>query len=133
MAMQDLSRIFDLNHSSWQCQILYPLSEARDQNCVSLWMLVRFVSTELQWELLTFIFKYPFFRDTFLNGFIQLYHVLETKKTLCGSMPILPKFNHFLHLELYFDLDFIHPHAWRSFLCFFIHFVVFLSYLLLSL
>ena len=31
-AMQDLSRI-DLHCSSWQCQILNPLREARDQTC----------------------------------------------------------------------------------------------------
>ena len=29
-AMPDLSRICDLHHSSWQCQIFNPLSEARD-------------------------------------------------------------------------------------------------------
>ena len=29
-ATQDLSRVCDLYHSSWQCQILNPLSEARD-------------------------------------------------------------------------------------------------------
>ena len=29
-AMPDLSHIFDLSHSLWQCQILNPLSEARD-------------------------------------------------------------------------------------------------------
>ena len=30
-ATQDLSQVFDLYHSSWECQILDPLSEARDQ------------------------------------------------------------------------------------------------------
>jgi len=30
-ATWDLSRVCDLNHSSWQCQILNPLNEARDQ------------------------------------------------------------------------------------------------------
>ena len=29
-AMPDLSHICDLHHSSWQCQILNPLSEDRD-------------------------------------------------------------------------------------------------------
>ena len=29
-AMQDPSRVFDLQHSSWQCQIPDPLREARD-------------------------------------------------------------------------------------------------------
>ena len=30
-ATRDLSRVCNLHHSSWQHQILYPLSEARDQ------------------------------------------------------------------------------------------------------
>ena len=30
MATQDLNCIFNLHHSSWQCQILNPLSESRD-------------------------------------------------------------------------------------------------------
>ena len=29
-ATQDPSPVFDLHHSSWECQILYPLSEAMD-------------------------------------------------------------------------------------------------------
>ena len=32
-ATQDLSHVCDLHHSLWQCQILNPLSEARDQIC----------------------------------------------------------------------------------------------------
>ena len=31
--MQDLSHVCNLHHSSWQQQILNPLSEARDQTC----------------------------------------------------------------------------------------------------
>ena len=30
-AKQDLSHVCNLHHSSWQCQILNPLSKARDQ------------------------------------------------------------------------------------------------------
>ena len=30
----DLSHICDLHHSSWQCRIFNPLSEARDQTCI---------------------------------------------------------------------------------------------------
>ena len=30
-AMQDLSHVFELNHSSWQHWILNPLNEARDR------------------------------------------------------------------------------------------------------
>ena len=33
-AMPDLSHVCDLHHSSWQCQILNPLSEAGGQACV---------------------------------------------------------------------------------------------------
>ena len=44
-AMQDLSRICDLHHRSWQHQILDALSEAGIQPASS-WMLVRFVSAE---------------------------------------------------------------------------------------
>ena len=33
-AAQDLSRVCNLHHSSWQCWILNPLSEARDRTCV---------------------------------------------------------------------------------------------------
>ena len=31
---QDPSRVCNLHHSSWQCQILKPLSEARDRTCI---------------------------------------------------------------------------------------------------
>ena len=48
--MPDPSYICNLHHSSWQRQILNPLSEARDEP-VSSWILVRFVSTESQQEL----------------------------------------------------------------------------------
>ena len=33
-ATQDPRHICNLHHSSWQCQILNPLSKARDQNCI---------------------------------------------------------------------------------------------------
>ena len=33
-ATPGLSQIFDLHQSSWQCQILKPLSEARDPTCI---------------------------------------------------------------------------------------------------
>ena len=34
IARSDLSHVCDLHHSSWQCLILNPLSEARDRTCV---------------------------------------------------------------------------------------------------
>ena len=38
-AMQDLSHVCNLHHSSWQCQILNPLSQARN------WILILMVSS----------------------------------------------------------------------------------------
>ena len=49
-AMQDLSCICDLHHSSWQRQILNPLCEARDKPATS-WYLVGFVSDAPRREL----------------------------------------------------------------------------------
>ena len=49
-ALQDLSRVCDLHHSSWQHQILNPMSEARDRTC-SITFLVEFVSALPQREL----------------------------------------------------------------------------------
>ena len=59
--MLDLSHVCDPHHSSQQCRILSPLREARDQTSTS-WMLVRFVSTESQWELLSFPILFVFFK-----------------------------------------------------------------------
>ena len=51
-ATQDSSLICDLQHSSGQHQILNPLSKARIEH-LSSWMLVGFITTETQQELLT--------------------------------------------------------------------------------
>ena len=48
--MSDPSRICDLYHNSWQCQILNQLSEARDRTRNL--MVLRFVSAGPRWELL---------------------------------------------------------------------------------
>ena len=45
----DQSRICDLYHSLWQHWILNPLNRLGIE-FVSLWMLVRFISDESQWE-----------------------------------------------------------------------------------
>ena len=50
-AMQDPTRICDLQYSSWQCRILDPLSKGKDQTCI-LMELVGFISAEPQRELL---------------------------------------------------------------------------------
>ena len=33
-ATRDLSWVFDLHHSSWQCRIPNPMSKGRDQTCI---------------------------------------------------------------------------------------------------
>ena len=54
-AMQDLSCICNLHHSSWQGWIFIKLSKARDQTHI-LMVLVGSISTEPQWELLGLCF-----------------------------------------------------------------------------
>ena len=48
-AMWDLSHIYNLHDSSWQCQIPHPLSEARDQTPIL--MDTGRISNVPQWEL----------------------------------------------------------------------------------
>ena len=48
IAMQDLSHVWDLEWSSWQCQVLNPLSEARDWTCnvmVTSWVRYHWATT----------------------------------------------------------------------------------------
>ena len=52
-ATQDLSRVCDLHHSSRQCQILNPLSKARD-GALMLMDTSQVCYAEAQWELLYF-------------------------------------------------------------------------------
>ena len=56
-ATSDLSCICNLHHSSWQCQILNPLNEARDRT-PNLEVLVGFISTVPQQELPLILFLY---------------------------------------------------------------------------
>ena len=49
-AKQDLSRVCDLHHSSWQCQILKSLVRPGIEP-MSSWILVRFITAELIQEL----------------------------------------------------------------------------------
>ena len=54
-AMWDPNHVWDLHHSSWQCQILNPLSEARDRTHIlvgSSW--VRYPRQELLFPVLSF-------------------------------------------------------------------------------
>ena len=49
-ATPDPSRVCDLHHSSWQHQLLNPLSKAGIEPASS-WLIVVFVSVAPQWEL----------------------------------------------------------------------------------
>ena len=53
--MWNPSRLRTLHHSSGQCWILSPLSEARDQTLLP-WILVGFITTEPQQALLKDLF-----------------------------------------------------------------------------
>ena len=60
-AVPDLSSVYDLHHSAWQCQILNPVSRPRDRTCIlkdTSW--VR--PSEPPWEFpdITFLIKYLF-------------------------------------------------------------------------
>ena len=56
IATQDLSSVYNLHHSSQQYQMVNPLSKPEIEPTSS-WLLVGFVSTEPQWELLSFRLK----------------------------------------------------------------------------
>ena len=93
--MWDLSCVCDLHHNSWQCQILYPLSEARDWTCVLmvtsqihfLWtttgtprsiFLTQMMSIVLQWNVSHWI-KHSFATDTprwKMNELMYSFHYL---------------------------------------------------------
>ena len=78
--MQDLSQIYHLRYGSWQCQILNPLSEARDRTTFS-WILVRFVTTEPSWELLAEVSD-----DMVVSGFQE--GVIWASAYVTSSSPI---------------------------------------------
>ena len=62
-ATPDLSWVWDLHHSSQQCQSLNPLSEARDEP-MSSWILVGFITAEPGQEFPIFFFFFT--SDSFL-------------------------------------------------------------------
>ena len=70
-ATWDPSRVCDLQHRSWQGQILNPRSDARDRTCIS-WILVGFVTAgprwELQGQLTLFIYLFIFYFPTVQQG-----------------------------------------------------------------
>ena len=63
IAMQDLSHVCDLYHSSWQHQILNPLSEARDQTLnltVPSWICFGYATMGIPGHLYIFMGKHLF-------------------------------------------------------------------------
>ena len=70
-ATQDLSRVCDLHHSSWQYQILNPLSEVRIEPESSWILLVGFVTTEPRRELYLNHINYNYRNKAHLRFFNQ--------------------------------------------------------------
>ena len=59
-ATQGLSCLYDLHHSSQQCQILNPLRQARDQTHIPHGYQMGLLTTEPRGELLSSSFLFPF-------------------------------------------------------------------------
>ena len=59
-ATRDPGHVCDLHHSSWQCQVVNPLSQVRDGTCVL--VVIRFVSAEPRWD----------------SEYVDLNHILES-------------------------------------------------------
>ena len=74
-AMPDLSRVCNLHWSSQQCQILNPLSKVRIEPASS-WILVMFITTEPQGELLC---------SYFLS--LTIHFTFHLKKSRSGNFP----------------------------------------------
>ena len=97
IAMPDSSHICDLHQSSWQSQILNPLSKARDRTSTS-WFLVRFIST-VPWRQFqgTFFLTVPFIlNDTQNFLFLKNQLLPQEIKDCCswrhpqGSLDVSP-------------------------------------------
>ena len=73
-AMQDLSHVCNLHHSSWKCRILNPLSEVATS-----WLLVRFVSAVPRQELPSKIF---------LSEIFSICNYVAMKNTLTTSIAL---------------------------------------------
>ena len=66
-ATPDPSWIFKLHHSSRQCQILNPLSEARDRTCVLMdASQIRFYWATMGTPFIFFELEFSFFPDTYM-------------------------------------------------------------------
>ena len=91
-ATPDPSHICNLHHSSWQCRILNPLSEARDWTCVLLdtsqtrfcWAMMG--TPGLTFNLCFFVLEYSFIAYPFPTppGF-PLWKEIHIKKKICEA------------------------------------------------
>ena len=100
IAMQDLSCICDLHHSSWQCQILNSLSEARDQTHIL--VDVRFITTEPQWDSSPCLF---------LSIFLYVYSSQAVITITCGYSMIFQRiWQDRINLE-HLPTSWFNPHA----------------------
>ena len=86
-ATQDPSYICDLRHSSWQRQILNPLSEVRDWT-YNLMVPVGFISAMPWWELLVAFFLFLQMEQKSC-GFCFDEQVLSKRKTATASLGLI--------------------------------------------
>ena len=72
---QDLSHMCSLYHSSWPCQILNPLREARDRTHILMEDdQVHYHRTTMGTPLLPFLYMLPFFIPSFFSLFLFLFY-----------------------------------------------------------
>ena len=139
-ATPDPSHVWNLHHSWWQCQILNPLSEARDLPCNLI--LVRFITTEPWQELLILSFYLIRELNLFLSSSCKHYIlILFLTKHLGTSFTMMNKRGHSGHCYLvsnfrdndfaflywltvmitlgYFQISFIRIRNFFSLYCFF--------------
>ena len=88
-AAHNPSRGCDLQHSSWQRQILNPVSKARGREPVSSWILVGFISAEPRWELHLHINFKMSERVLSFSKFFQGIHRQEACRTVfCADLAL---------------------------------------------
>ena len=108
-AMWDPSHVYDLNHSSWQCWILNPMSRARDLT----WILVGFVTAE-PWQELPRISTLLIFQ--ILAHFIYWNNRSHATEILCISFKSLISSRKLLYKTIWSYLNIVSFHSGILFL-----------------